>query len=230
MTFVLLDDGCGIIVGIETIHQDERNINVVSAVEEFDLSDREIEKRHSVTDFDNRLWANATHGCTKTSVELDYRELVQELNCIAVWERFIRNDLLRRRRSDLCPVDFVALGFVVEVSSEESEEVIHLRLKSLLFLWVADCIGKIVEGIAHLACGNVGGCIFECLPRIQNQQGPLTDAREEFHDVVNRRYLTKGTVGMTGLSMYDARKSDALQILVDSETQYLHSKTPTGHI
>src|SRR5205814_10434191 len=114
--------------------------DIVNAVKLFKLSNRDIQKGHSVTDLNSRLWTNTTHGRTKTSVEHDHSELVQKHNSVTVGKRIVRNDLLRCWGCDLGPVDFVALGFVIEVSAEKSEEVVHFRLKALLLLRIFDSV------------------------------------------------------------------------------------------
>lgn len=75
----------------------------------------------------------------------------------------------------------VSLRLVVQVSSEERKEVVHLSLKELvdvrfgpkrrqgwnklylLLFWIGDGVCKVIEGIAHLARGHRGGCILERL-------------------------------------------------------------------
>ena len=80
MALVLLDDGLGVLVGVEGVHEDEGDVDVVGAVEVLDLADREVEEGHAVADLDDGLGTDATHGGTETTVELDNSQLVQELN------------------------------------------------------------------------------------------------------------------------------------------------------
>jgi hypothetical protein len=45
VTLVLLDDVCRVLVGVEGVHQDEGDVDVVGAVEELDLTDGQVEVR-----------------------------------------------------------------------------------------------------------------------------------------------------------------------------------------
>lgn len=67
---ILLNDTSGIIVRIERVHEDERNVDLVFGVEVLDLSNTEIQESHSLSDFNDGFGSNATHGGTETSVEL----------------------------------------------------------------------------------------------------------------------------------------------------------------
>ena len=80
VALVLLDDGCGVVVGVERVHENKRNVDIVGAVEVFNLADRQVEEGHAVTDLNDGLGTNATHGGTETTVELDNSQLVEELN------------------------------------------------------------------------------------------------------------------------------------------------------
>ena len=77
-------------------------------------------------------------------------------------------------------IQCVSLRFVVQVSSEKGEEVVHLSLKELwaishirqssialgsylLLFWVFDCVSKLIEGISHLARSYRRGGVFESL-------------------------------------------------------------------
>ena len=163
MAFVLLDDGSSVLIGVEAVHEDEWDVDVVCSVEILDLSNGEIEEGHAISDLYDRLGTNATHGSTKTTVELDDSQLVKILNGIAVWKLVIVDHLLWRWWVDLGPVNGVALGLVVQVSSEESEKVVHFRLESFLLLRVFDAVSELIEGISHLAGGDIGRSILESL-------------------------------------------------------------------
>lgn len=166
VALVLLDDGLGVGVGVERVHQDERHVNVVGAVEVLDLADGEIQEGHAVTDLNDGLGTDAAHGGTETTIKLDDGQLVEELDGLGVGELVVVDDLARVGRSDAVPRDGVALGLVVQVSPEESEEVVHLGLEALLLVTILDGVGESVEGIAHLASGDVRRGILESLIRI----------------------------------------------------------------
>ena len=131
MALVLLDDAGCVGVGVEGVHEDEGDVDVVCAVEELDLADGQVEEGHAVTHFDNRLRTDAAHGGAETTIEFEHGELVQELHRLRVAESVVVDDLLGLGRGDARPLDLVALGLVVEVSAKEGEEVVHFRLESL---------------------------------------------------------------------------------------------------
>ena len=131
VALVLLDDAGGVGVGVERVHEHERHVDVVRAVEELNLADRQIEEGHAVAHLDHGFWPDAAHGGTQTAIELEDCELVQVFDRIRVAERVVFHYLLWLWRRDSRPFDFVALGLVVEIAAEEGEEVVHFRLKSL---------------------------------------------------------------------------------------------------
>ena len=149
MSLILLDDVLGVIVCVERVHENEGNVNIICAVEVLDLSDSEIEEGHAVTDFDNGFWTNATHGGTETTIELEDGKLAQEIDCLGVREIAIVNNLANGWWCNALPVTIprisllsnvsssqqilqcVSLGLVVQVSTEQSEEVVHLGLEEL---------------------------------------------------------------------------------------------------
>jgi len=53
MTLVFLDDVLGVVVCVEGVHENERDVDIVCAVEVLNLSDRQIEERHAITDLDD---------------------------------------------------------------------------------------------------------------------------------------------------------------------------------
>lgn len=163
VALVLLDNVRGVLVGVERVHQDEGNVDIVSTVKELDLADRQVEERHAVADLNDGLGANAAHGGTETTVKLDDGKLTEEVHRLGVAEAVVVDNLLGLRRGDLVPVDLVALGLVVQVTAEESKEVVHLGLEAGLLALVGDGVGQVVEGIAHLGGGNRGGGVLEGL-------------------------------------------------------------------
>lgn len=163
VAFVLLDNGGGVFVGVEAVHQDKGHIDVVCAVEVFNLSHGEIQEGHAVADLNDGLGTDATHRGTQTTIELDDGELVQELNGVAVGQVIVADDLIGVGRIDLGPVNGVAFGPVIEISSEQSKEVVHFRLKSLLLCGILHRIGDGVQGVAHLAGSHIGGGVLEGL-------------------------------------------------------------------
>lgn len=104
MALVLLDDGGGVVVGVERVHQDERHVDVVGAVEELDLSHGKVEEGHAVTDLDDRLGTDATHRGTETTVELEDGQLVQELDRLGVGKVLVVDDLALSGGSNAVPV------------------------------------------------------------------------------------------------------------------------------
>lgn len=104
VTFIFLDDILGVLVGIERVHEDERHVHIVGAVEIFDLSYREIEKRHALTNLNDGLRTNASHGRAKTTIQFENSELVEILNGFRVCQGLIIDDLISLWRSDMIPV------------------------------------------------------------------------------------------------------------------------------
>jgi hypothetical protein len=154
VSLVLLDDGSGIVVGVERVHEEEGDVDVVCAVEVLDLADRQVEEGHAVTDLNNGLGSNATHGGTETTIELEDGKLAKELSSLSVGkivvvdnlaggggvdavpvtiEPFISTSFLpiAQIESDIVNIHSVALSLVVQVAAEEGEEVVHLSLEEL---------------------------------------------------------------------------------------------------
>ena len=75
---VLLNDSRRVLIGVEGIHEDEWHIDLVMRVEVLDLADAEIQEGHSLSDFNDRLWADASHSSTETTVKLEYCKLAQD--------------------------------------------------------------------------------------------------------------------------------------------------------
>ena len=163
VALVLLDDGLGVLVGVERVHQNEGHVDVVGTVQVLNLTNGQIQEGHAFTDFNDGLGAHATHGGTKTTVELDDGQLVQELHRGLGAQVIVVDDLVGRRRVDAVPVDDIALGLVVEESAEESEEVVHLGLEALLLFGVGNGLGKRIQSVTHLRSSDTGGGILEGL-------------------------------------------------------------------
>ena len=183
VTLVLLDDGLGVLVGVEGVHKNERNVDVVGTVEVLDLAHRQVEEGHALTDFNNRLGTNATHRGTQTAIELDNSQLVEEFNRGLIAQFAVVGNLRRLRRGNTVPVDNVALGLVIEETTEEGEEVVHLGLETLLLLGIGDGLGEGIEGIAHLGGGDAGGGILKGLGGEFGQRAVVMKERNERHCV-----------------------------------------------
>jgi len=104
MAVILLDDVFGVVIRVERVHEEEGDVDAICFVEELNLADGKIEERHSVTDLDDRLGADAAHGSTKTTIELENGELVQELNGVRVGKVLVLDDLALRGRVDAIPI------------------------------------------------------------------------------------------------------------------------------
>ena len=150
VALVLLNDGLGVLVGVEGVHEDEGDVDVEGAVKVLDLADGQIQEGHTLTDLDDGLGADTAHGGTETTVQLDDGELVQELDGGVSTELVVADDLRGLGRSNAVPVDGVALGLVVEEAAEQSEEVVHFSFETLLLAGIGDGIGEGVQRIAHL--------------------------------------------------------------------------------
>ena len=127
-----------------------------------DLANREIEARLAVTDRNDGLGTNASHGGTKTTIELKNSKLREVISLLLIaLNVLVGDDLLGVGGIDAFPIDGAALGLVSKVASEKSKEGIHLVGKLLALFSVLDGIGKAVEGIAHMTGGDVGGRVIE---------------------------------------------------------------------
>lgn len=187
VTLVLLDDGLGVLVGVEGVHEDEGNIDIIGAVQVLDLTHGQVEEGHALTNLNDRLGANATHRGTKTTVQLDNSQLVEELNRGLVAQVVVVDDLRGLRRGDAVPVDGVALGLVIQETTEESKEVVHLSLETLLLLGIGDGLGEGIQGVTHLRSGHAGGGILKGLEREGFGQRTLTRRRNERHVATKSR-------------------------------------------
>lgn len=174
VALVLLDDGLGVLVGVERVHENEGNVDIVGAVQVLDLTHGQVKEGHALADLNDRLGANATHRGTQTTVQLDNSQLVEELNRGLVAQLIVVHNLRGLRRGDAVPVDGVALSLVVEETTEESKEVVCLSLETLLLLGIGDGLGEGVQGVTHLRSGHAGGGILEGLERKGFGQRMLT--------------------------------------------------------
>ena len=100
---VLLDDAGSVVVGVERVHEDKGDVDVVRAVEMLDLTNRKIEEGHALTDLDDRLGTGAAHGGTEATVELEDGELVEDGRVGGLAELVVRGDLLGRWGLNLVP-------------------------------------------------------------------------------------------------------------------------------
>ncbi len=101
---LFLDDVGSVIIGVERVHEDERNIDVVCLVEKFDLAHSQIKERHAVSYFDDGLGADTTHRGTQTAVQLEHSQFAEKLNGFRICEIFVVYDLALSRGGDAIPV------------------------------------------------------------------------------------------------------------------------------
>ena len=132
VALVLFDDVLRVVVRVEGVHQHKRHVDVVRAVQVFDLSHRQVQERHAVAHLDHRLGAHTPHGRAQAPVELEHRQLAEVLDRFRVGQRRVVHHLVLFGRGDAVPQQGIALGLVVEIPAEEGEEVVHLRLEQLL--------------------------------------------------------------------------------------------------
>jgi len=107
VALVLLDDGGSVVICVEGVHENERDVNVVGTVQVLDLSDGKIEEGHAVTDFNNGLGADTTHGGSQTTIELENSQLVEELDRLGVGKILVIDNLTLSGRSNAIPVSKV---------------------------------------------------------------------------------------------------------------------------
>ena len=75
VALVLFDDVGGVIIGVERIHQDERDVDTVDSVQVLDLTNRQVQEGHALTNLDDRLGSDASHRGPEATVELEDSEL-----------------------------------------------------------------------------------------------------------------------------------------------------------
>jgi hypothetical protein len=107
VALVLLDDGSSVVICVERVHKDEGNVNVVCAVEVLDLSHRKVEEGHAITDLNDGLGTNTTHGGSQTTVELENSQLVEELDRLGVGKILVVDDLTLSGRGNAIPVSII---------------------------------------------------------------------------------------------------------------------------
>lgn len=81
-----------------------RKRETVSSETYLNLSDREVEEGHSLSNLDDGLGTNATHGRSETSVQLEYSELVEQSGVVGLGKIGIGDNLLGLGRFNLGPV------------------------------------------------------------------------------------------------------------------------------
>lgn len=165
VALVLLDDLGGVGVGVERVHQQERHVGVVSAVQVLNLSHGQVQERVAVSHLNHRLGTHATHGGTQTSVQLQHGQFGQVGGLLlgSLRQLGVLHNLAGAGRLDLVPVQRVAAGLVGDVSSEQGKERVHLGLELALSLGVLDGVDQVVQGIAHLRSSHGGGGVVEGL-------------------------------------------------------------------
>lgn len=131
---VLLDDSGSVLVGVERVHEDERNVDVVSRVEVLqrhtidvslfqsrsrwrereglhsylDLSNTQIQESHTLSNLNDTLGTDATHRGSQASVQLQDGEFVEEGRVGAFGEFRVADDLVVVGSFDLFPVTIVS--------------------------------------------------------------------------------------------------------------------------
>lgn len=68
------------------------------------MTNGEIQKGHTLANLDNTLGSNTSHRRSKSSIELEYGELVEEGRVLALGEVAVGNNLLWCGRLNLGPV------------------------------------------------------------------------------------------------------------------------------
>jgi hypothetical protein len=104
VALVFLDDVLSVVIRVEGVHENERDVDIVGAIEVLNLSDGQIEEGHAIADFNDRLWADAAHRGTKTTVELEYGKLAQESDRLRVGKLIVVDNLVLGRRCNAIPV------------------------------------------------------------------------------------------------------------------------------
>ena len=72
------------------------------------MSDGQVQEGHVVSDFNDRLWTDTTHGGTETTVEFEDSELVED-GWVDVGENLVRSDLLGFGSGNSVPVAEVSM-------------------------------------------------------------------------------------------------------------------------
>jgi len=165
---VLLNDTLSVVVGVEGVHENKRNVDFVLRVQMLDLPDTQVEESHSLTDLDRALRGTRhTHGSTETTIELENNKLIQEVTALSrLGKVIVANDLIGRRGADLFPLDLLAFGLFREITAEKGEEALHLSIKDLALVRVLDLGDLTVELIAHGLGGDTSGRTLEVHGRV----------------------------------------------------------------
>jgi len=104
VALVFLDDILSIIICVEGVHENEWYVHIICSVKVLNLSNRQVKEGHAITDFDDRLGSNASHGGTETTIELEDGKLAQESDGLGVGELVIVNDQVLSRGLNAVPV------------------------------------------------------------------------------------------------------------------------------
>jgi hypothetical protein len=130
-----LNDASGVLVGVERVHEDERNVDVVSRVEVLttrrvsgmsdrgnegeeerklylDLTNREIQESHTLSNFNDTLGSDTSHRRTETSVEFEHGEFVEERRIRTLRQIRVSLDLIVVGSFNLVPVAVIENDYV----------------------------------------------------------------------------------------------------------------------
>lgn len=161
---VLLDDGLCVVIRVERVHENEGDIDIVLAIEVLNLANTQIQKGLAVADLNDGLGADAAHGGSETTIELEDGELGEIVGVgLVALDVAVGDNLLGVRGVDALPLEGGALGLVSQISSEQGKEVVHFVLKLALLAVVLDSVGEAIEGIAHLAGGHGRSIVVKSL-------------------------------------------------------------------
>ena len=75
---VLLDQLVRLLVGVEGVHQHERDVGVVLLVQLLDLLHRDVQEGEPIPHRDGGLGSLAAHGGAEAAVQLDHHQLLEE--------------------------------------------------------------------------------------------------------------------------------------------------------
>jgi hypothetical protein len=94
VVLIFLDNSSSVIIGVERVHEDERDIDTVSRVEvllcqpiphtqsttttHLNLPNGQVKESHTLPNLNDGLGSNTTHGSTKTTVQLQNSKLVED--------------------------------------------------------------------------------------------------------------------------------------------------------
>lgn len=161
VALVLLDDRLGVGVGVEAVHEDERHVCLVRAVQVLDLAHHQVEEALAVAHLNHRLWSDAAHRRAEATVELEHRQLVEMLGlAVGLGDLAIVHHLLGVGGLDAIPRQLVAADGRAQIALVEREEVVHLLLERCA-LWFGDRVGELVQCVAHLGGSNIGAGLVQ---------------------------------------------------------------------